>query len=228
MVKNINKRNTKITIGVLTLFIGLCIIGSTYYETKKYEVFDDMNELYYEQIVDLEEDIDEIEEESSSDTTIDNPSEEVPEAPSTPVQEITTAPAIDYTKYYIGYINIPKIELKRGFTDISSKYNNVNKNIYVLPSSKFPNTQNGNLILASHSGSGSISFFRNLYKLEINDDVYITYDNHEYHYQIKNIYTELKDGDVAIKRNKKKTTLTLITCTKGDKTTQTIYICELV
>ena len=45
---------------------------------------------------------------------------------------------------------------------------------------------------------------------------------------IKSMDTDLKDGDVAIKRDKSKTTLTLITCTKGDKTTQTIYICERI
>ena len=47
-------------------------------------------------------------------------------------------------------------------------------------------------------------------------------------YAMNNIYTDIKDGDVAIKRNKNKNTLTLITCTKGDKETQTIYICELI
>ena len=60
------------------------------------------------------------------------------------------------------------------------------------------------------------------------DKVDITYNNKNYTYIITNIYTDLKDGDVAIKRNKNKTTLTLITCTRGDKTTQTIYICERI
>ena len=66
------------------------------------------------------------------------------------------------------------------------------------------------------------------YKLENGDLVDTTYNNKEYHYKISNIYTDIKDGDVAIKRNKNKNTLTLITCTKGDKETQTIYICELI
>ena len=60
------------------------------------------------------------------------------------------------------------------------------------------------------------------------DNEVITYNNKNYTYIITNIYTDLKDGDVAIKRNKNKTTLTLITCTRGDKTTQTIYICERI
>ena len=68
---------------------------------------------------------------------------------------------------------------------------------------------------------------KNLYKLSIDDDIIVTYGNKDYKYKIKNIYLEQKDGDIAIKRNKNKTTLTLVTCTKGDNKTQTIYICEL-
>ena len=41
------------------------------------------------------------------------------------------------------------------------------------------------------------------------------------------IYTEKKDGDVVVSRDANSTILTLITCTKNDNTTQTIYIFEL-
>ena len=44
-------------------------------------------------------------------------------------------------------------------------------------SSNYPDVAKGNLILASHSGTSSISFFKNLYKLEVNDDVYVNYNN---------------------------------------------------
>jgi LPXTG-site transpeptidase (sortase) family protein len=219
MAKNVNKRNVSIIIGVLIISAGIAIICSTYYKTKKNEVFDEMNELYYEQVVALEENIDEI---------------DTPEVTSevTPKEEETTKAKteviIDDNNYYVGYLRIPKVNLKRGFTAVDSKYNNVNRNIYVVPSSTFPDQANNNLILAAHSGTSSISYFKNLYQLSLNDDLYLDYNGKEYHYQIKNIYTEIKDGDVAIKRNKKKSTLTLITCTKGDKDTQTIYICELV
>ena len=212
------KRNAKITISVLIVFIGICILSSTYYNTKKNEVFDEMNRLYYEQIVSLDEEINEFEE------TFEEPIEE------NISDEITTKKAItvDYTKYYIGYLKIPSIDLERGFVDKDSKYNNVNRNIYVHPSSNYPDSKNGNLIMASHSGTSSISYFKNLYKLDINDDVYITYNGKEYHYKIKKIYKDTKDGTVSIKRNTDVSTLTLITCTKNDKTMQTIYICELV
>ena len=125
-------------------------------------------------------------------------------------------------------MNIPKINLQRGFFDINSKYNNVNKNIYVHPSSSYPNSMNGNLILAAHSGTSSISYFKNLYKLQPNDDIYVNYKNKEYHYKIKKIYKVEKTGTVSIQRNKNVSTLTLITCSKNDSKTQTVYICELV
>ena len=125
-------------------------------------------------------------------------------------------------------MNIPKINLQRGFFDINSKYNNVNKNIYVHPSSSYPNSMNGNLILAAHSGTISISYFKNLYKLQPNDDIYVNYKNKEYHYKIKKIKKKEKTGTVSIQRNKNVSTLTLITCSKNDSKTQTVYICELV
>lgn len=220
------KRNAKITISVLIIFIGICILSSTYYETKKHEIFDDMNRLYYDQIVSLEEEVEEVEEEIVEDPV--NLPEEKPVEPITVTTTTTTKPIIDYSKYYVGYIKIPKINLEHGFTAKDSKYNNVNKNIYVHPTSNYPNEKNSNLILASHSGTSSISYFKKLYKLDTNDDIYITYEGKEYHYKVTKIYTEEKDGTVAIRRNLKKNTLTLITCTKNDKTTQTIYICELV
>ena len=219
------KKNARITISIILIFTGLCIISSTYFNTKKNEVFDDMNKLFYEQIVSLDN-IDEI----STDTNeeIIDIEEEQNASELDVNKQTTTKSIIDYSKYYIGYLKIPSINLEHGFLDKESKYNNVNKNIYVHPTSDYPNIEKGNLILASHSGTSSISYFKNLYKLKVNDDVYINYNNKEYHYIIKKIYTDSKDGEVAIRRDYNATTLTLITCTKNDKSTQTIYICELV
>ncbi len=218
-------KHAKKTISVLIIFIGLCILSSTYYNTKKNEVFDDMNKLYYEQIISLDE-VEEVTKEGN--ISIEEPQVEEPQVEENVTTTTTTKPIIDYSKYYIGFIKIPTIDLEHGFLDKNSKYNNVNKNIYVHPSSDYPDVKNGNLIMASHSGTSSISYFKNLYKLKENDDVYISYKNKEYHYVVKRIYKDKKDGTVAIRRNYDKTTLTLITCTKNDKKTQTIYICELV
>ncbi len=226
------KTKIKIISGVLISFVGICLLLSTYYNSQKYEVFNEMNEKYLEEIMaSIEESYSEEEINSEDDTTpSDTPNDNEPGKNTEPVttKKAPVIKTIDYSKYYIGDISIPKINLKRGFVSKDSKYNNVNRNIYIVPSSNYPDVENGNFILAAHSGTSSISFFKNLYKLEIGDLVDITYNNKEYHYKINNIYTDIKDGDVAIKRNKNKNTLTLITCTKGDKETQTIYICELI
>lgn len=131
------------------------------------------------------------------------------------------------TNEYIGYLNIPKINLTKGFLDKRSNENDVEKNILVVEGSSYPDVEKGNLILAGHSGTGWKAFFNDLYKLEKNDVAYVTYKNKKYTYKIVNIYTQPKVGTIAIYRNYDKTTLTLVTCTNDDSTTQTIYIAEL-
>ena len=51
--------------------------------------------------------------------------------------------------------------------------------------------------------------------------------NKKYAYKIVNIYKQDKVGTIAIYRDYNKTTLTLVTCTNYESTTQTIYIAEL-
>ena len=128
---------------------------------------------------------------------------------------------------YIGYLEIPKIRFKRGFYNIDSNLNDVESNIEIIQGSVFPDVTNGNLIIAGHSGTGWKAFFKDLYKLEVGDEANVTYSGLTYRYKITNIYQEPNTGKVSIKRNHDKTTLTLITCTKDDSSTQTIYIAEL-
>ena len=131
-------------------------------------------------------------------------------------------------KSYFGYIEIPKINLVQGLVPQDSKENNVNVNIQTIYPSDYPDKENGNLILAAHSGTSSISYFKNLYKLENDDQIYIIYKNNKYIYNIINIYTVPKNGSVSIYRPTDKTTVTLITCTKNDENTQTVYIGQLI
>ena len=74
----------------------------------------------------------------------------------------------------------------------------------------------------------SSSIESKLYLLNKGDLAYIDYNNVKYTYKIVEIYTIPKTGKAEIKRNKNVSTLTLITCTKDDKTTQTIYVSELI
>ena len=91
-----------------------------------------------------------------------------------------------------------------------------------------PDVPNGNLILMAHSGDAYISFFAYLFRLNIGDNAYVTYKGIKYTYQIVNIYNVPKTGQVTIKRNYDRTTMTLITCTKDNDQSQTVYILEQV
>ena len=112
------KRNVKVTIGVLTIFIGLCVLLSTYFNSTKLEVFDEMNEQYYNQVVSI---ADEIEEKDDTVPEVkqeeDNKSNVVNNTTTTTKKKTTT----DISKLYVGTLNIPKINLQRGFFDINSK-----------------------------------------------------------------------------------------------------------
>jgi len=128
---------------------------------------------------------------------------------------------------YIGVLEIPKINIKRGFLNIKDKENNVNKNLQVIKGSDMPNVKNGNLIIAAHSGNSYISYFKNLHKLSNDDVAYVYFNNIKYTYKVAGKYDAEKNGKVTIHRDNKKNTLTLITCSQTDKTKQIVYILEL-
>lgn len=113
---------------------------------------------------------------------------------------------------YIAVLKINKINLVRGLVDESSYLNNVKYNVQIIKGSNMPDVVGGNLILAAHSGNARVSYFRNLYKLEIGDESTIDYNDKTYRYKVVNIYDVNKNGKVEIKRDLSKTTLTLITC----------------
>lgn len=122
---------------------------------------------------------------------------------------------------FIAVLEIPEISLKKG---LSLDNNNINYNIEIVSDSTFPNEENSNLVLAAHSGNSKKSFFKNLYKLTIGDEVYIYYDGIKYEFVIYDIYDVLKDGTVEIERYQNKKTITLVTCKKNSNNYQTVYI----
>ena len=91
-----------------------------------------------------------------------------------------------------------------------------------------PDEEKGNVIIIGHSGTYSNSYFSDLYKLSKGDEAFITFNGKIYTYKIINIYNENKDGIITIYRDLGKNTLTLITCTKDDESSQTVYILELI
>ena len=128
---------------------------------------------------------------------------------------------------YIGILKIPKINLIRGLVSPDSKYNNVDYNIQIIEGSDMPNVVNGCFILAAHSGTARISYFKHLNKLSIGDNVSIDYANKTYKYQIVNIYEVEKTGKVTIKRDYDKSTLALITC-KHNTNKQIVVVANLM
>lgn len=189
-------------IGSITILIGGFFLSYNYIQSKKVMAFDYISNIFYEQ---------------NQEIIVSDGEQEVEEE-----EDLG-----EVTNNYIGYLSIPKINLKKGFLDKRSPDNDVEKNILVVEGSSYPTKDKGNLILAGHSGTGWKAFFNDLYKLNKGDKAIVTYKGKTYTYKITNIYTQPKVGKIAIYRNYDKTTLTLITCTNHDSTTQTIYIAEL-
>ena len=198
-------------IASIIIMLGFYLITYNYVESKKILAYDYVSTEFFE----------EKEEEPPKKV-------EKEETPTTPEPTPVETPAEQVTNDYIGYLQIPKINLNKGFLDQKSTENNVEKNIYVVEGSSYPDVKKGNLIIAAHSGTGWKAFFNDLYKLTNGDIAVITYKNKKYTYRITNIYKQPKTGKIAIYRNYEKTTLTLVTCTNHDLTTQTVYIAELV
>lgn len=219
-------RKTKIVFSFIILFIGIIILFSEYFNSKKIEVYDYMNELYYNesslaQITELDEEIDEL----NIIEEVEKQKENNEEKNSNTSYSFSSN---ENNSIYIGYLSIPDINLKKGFTTKESKYNTISKNIEILASSDYPDKVNGNVIFAAHSGNSSVSYFNKLYLLNIGAKVYIEYNNINYTYEITNIYTVPKTGQVEVKRDKNKSTVTLITCTKNDNSTQSVYVGNLI
>ena len=190
-------------IGSITILIGGFFLSYNYIQSKKVMAFDYISNVFYDQ---------------NQEIIVSDGEQEVEEE-----EDLG-----EVTNNYIGYLSIPKINLKKGFLDKRSPDNDVEKNILVVEGSSYPTKDKGNLILAGHSGTGWKAFFNDLYKLNKGDKAIVTYKGKTYTYKITNIYTQPKVGKIAIYRNYDKTTLTLITCTKNNDASQTVYIAELV
>ena len=205
-------KNAKITLSILFIFAGIGLISYTYFDSIKSNVYNEMNIRYLEQQIVLSEPLEEI----------------VVETPTTEVVTTTTKVTVDSRDNYIGYLEVPDVNIKRGFVSLDSKYNSVGYNVMLIKGSTMPDVKNGNLILAAHRGNSSVSFFNDLYKLDRRDKAIVTYNGKKYTYELVTSYEENKDGKLTIKRNADVNTLTLITCTRKNKKTQTVFIFELV
>lgn len=194
------KRNKLIIIGILLVLIGV-VFGATSFlcNYHKKQVEDKLIDDYIEN--------------SSIETNDLIITEEESKVEIAPVQ-------------YSMIIEIPKMNLRKGLYEISSKYNHVDYNIQIVKNSDMPNIKNGNLILAGHNGNSNVSYFDNLNTLSKDDSVFIFYQGKKYTYKIFDNYEVEKNGKVSIHGYSKKTTITLISCKKNTKDKQIVYIGE--
>lgn len=199
-------------IGSFLVFMGIISLSWDLFIRLRDEVYSDMRIAM----------MDDVSEDEPIDTI-----ENVPVVENVDNQTNNSGYVVDYSKY-LAVLEIPKIGLKRGFYNVGSKYNNIQYNVTMVQGSTLPDIENGNLILMAHSGDAYISYFAYLYRLNVGDMIYVTYEGRKYGYQLVNVYEVEKNGVVAIRRNKAKTTLTMVTCTKDNDYTQTVYISELV
>ena len=209
MKKRKIKRNNKLIylFGLLLIILGLFLLFRNFYDEKEQEQLEkDSIEEYYDNV--------EIKE---SEITYENKSIET--------QKKTTSKKTKKIDY-VAVLKIPKINLTKGLVSKDNPLNNVKYGIEILANSSMPDKEKTNLIVASHSGTASISYFDKLDKLKINDNVFIDYKNKTYTYNIVNIYDVIKNGKVNLIYNKNKNNLILITCRRNTNK-QIVIICEL-
>lgn len=205
----------RIVIGLWLLLIGFVIIFGNYFLSRKSEVFE---KVAFE--------LTGIPQEIEGD-------QNVPDEDLNDTEEIITDTGekeqvfVD-RDYYVGRLEIPKISFIRGFADINAKENNVDQNIAIMPTSKYPDVTKGNFIIAGHTGNAWNCFFRNLYKLELGDIANVYYNGKKYTYKMVNKYNQKKTGTARIYRDLDATTMTLITCTRGTNDLQTLFIFEQI
>ena len=123
---------------------------------------------------------------------------------------------------------IPKINFKGKIYNKNSKLNNIDKNIIIMSESNMPNEKEGIIIIGGHSGYGKYAYFKDLNKLEVNDEIIINYLGNNYIYRVIEYHLDSKDGSISINNNNKKNKLFLYTCNPNDKNNYLVYDCEMI
>ena len=197
-----NKNRIIIIIGFIIVLIGSSILLYRYCSNKNMEKLEEESiEAFFEEPI-----------------TEDGESqiEETPKEEQAPV-------VIDYK----AVLEIPKINFKKGIVDKNSYHNNVNRNIYIVKETTFPDGQNkSHIILAAHSGNSYVSYFRNLNKLSLDDEVYFYYGNIKYIYKIVNRYEIEKTGKLNLKLTDG-SDITLVTCISGTNR-QVVFVAKMI
>ena len=140
---------------------GLFLVSRTYLLDKKNKAYDNIGFVIYN-----DDTLSELDNQEGSEVP-DNP-EPDPDPEPDPKENPTPKPdpvkPVDPKTNYIGTLEISKINLKKGFVDPSSKYNNIMYNVAIIKGSQFPDVKNSVFIIAAHSGTGAQAYFKDLYK----------------------------------------------------------------
>lgn len=123
---------------------------------------------------------------------------------------------------YVAVLKIPKIDLEKGFYEINSKYNDIKYGIQIVSYNE------RYVILASHSGNSLISYFKDLDKLNINDEINIIYKNESFAFKIRYTYEILGDNPLEILNDGLNYKLILVTCDKNNLNQKLVLVGELV
>lgn len=198
-----NEKSFLTLIGILLILLAVfLVVYSRYIEKKNLSVSEELTEQYIDTTSIIEK-------ENETNTNSD-------------VEEVVE-------KYdYIAVLEISSINLKRGLVAYDSKYNSVKYNIQILDNSDMPDVENGNLILAAHNGTSSVSFFNNMSSLKIDDKINVYYKGYKYTYKYNNSYEVDKNGKVQIVRDRYNNAITLITCKDNSDTKQIVYVGYLI
>ena len=122
----------------------------------------------------------------------------------------------------VATIEISKINLSQKIYTKNSSLNNVDKNVTILTDFCFQE-DSCLILLAAHSGSSEIAYFKNLDKLEIQDKAILVYQNFKYVYELQKIEIRDKNGHLNLKKENGNF-LYLTTCDKKEDNKQDVYI----
>ena len=154
------KKSHSLLIGSLFIFIGVVTLSWNYLLKMTDQVYSDMRismmDVSTSGEVEIENDLQNLDTNTTENNAITEPVQ----------QPVANPKPVDFSKYY-GVIEIPRIELKRGFYNTDSPYNTIEKNVTMVQGSTMPDVDKGNLILMAHSGDAYISYFAYLYKFLI-------------------------------------------------------------
>lgn len=128
---------------------------------------------------------------------------------------------------YFMILEIRSINFRRGLYKVDDPRNQVNQNPQILKESDLPDVTGGLLMIAAHSGNSAVSYFKKLDRIQIEDLIYIYYQNQKYIYKVTDIARQKKTGSINIIHGESQE-LVLTTCDPKRRGWQLIILAKLL